>query len=77
MQYPDRDGLVARSPLGEAGNRELKDFLLARLYRHPKVEAMRFKAERFLTEIKTTKRWGTVQKCPQEDCSWEKELIPL
>jgi len=29
-----------------------------------------------LTEIKTTKRWGTVQRCPQEDCTWEKELIP-
>ncbi len=29
-----------------------------------------------LTEIKTTKRWGTVQRCPQEECSWEKELIP-
>lgn len=29
-----------------------------------------------LTEIKTTKRWGTVQRCPQERCDWEKELIP-
>ncbi|MDT8419271.1 MAG: type I DNA topoisomerase [Desulfuromonadales bacterium] len=29
-----------------------------------------------LTEIKTTKRWGTVQRCPQEDCNWENELIP-
>ena len=29
-----------------------------------------------LTEIKVTKRWGTVQRCPQEECSWEKELIP-
>ncbi len=29
-----------------------------------------------LTEIKTTKRWGTVQRCPQEECDWEKELIP-
>lgn len=28
-----------------------------------------------LTEIKTTKRWGTVQRCPQESCDWEKELI--
>jgi DNA topoisomerase-1 len=28
-----------------------------------------------LTEIKTTKRWGTVQRCPQEECDWEKELI--
>jgi len=29
-----------------------------------------------LTEIKTTKRWGTVQRCPQEECTWEKVLIP-
>lgn len=29
-----------------------------------------------LTEIKTTKRWGTVQRCPQENCSWEKVLVP-
>ncbi len=29
-----------------------------------------------LTEIKTTKRWGTVQRCPQEGCGWENELIP-
>ena len=29
-----------------------------------------------LTEIKVTKRWGTVQRCPQEECNWEKELIP-
>ena len=29
-----------------------------------------------LTEIKTTKRWGTVQRCPQENCDWEKVLIP-
>jgi len=29
-----------------------------------------------VTEIKTTKRWGTVQRCPQETCDWEKELIP-
>jgi len=28
------------------------------------------------TEIKTTKRWGTVQRCPQEECTWEKVLIP-
>ena len=28
-----------------------------------------------LTEIKTTKRWGTVQRCPQENCDWEKVLI--
>ncbi len=43
--------LVGRSPEMEQRNRELKDFLVARLYRHPKVEAMRFKAERFLTEL--------------------------
>jgi len=30
-------------------NRELKEFLFRRLYRHPKVERMRVKAERFLT----------------------------
>ena len=29
-----------------------------------------------LTEIKVTKRWGTVQRCPQEECDWENELIP-
>ncbi len=29
-----------------------------------------------LTEIKVTKRWGTVQRCPQEECEWEKVLIP-
>ncbi|MGK2907666.1 MAG: type I DNA topoisomerase [Desulfuromonadales bacterium] len=29
-----------------------------------------------LTEVKTTKRSGTVQRCPQEDCDWQKELIP-
>lgn len=28
-----------------------------------------------LTEVKTTKRNGTVQRCPQEGCGWEKELI--
>lgn len=27
-----------------------------------------------LTEIKTTKRFGTVQRCPQEGCGWEKVL---
>ena len=43
--------LVARSAEMEARNRELKAFLHERLYRHPKVEAMRFKAERFLTEL--------------------------
>ncbi|PLX88557.1 MAG: type I DNA topoisomerase, partial [Desulfuromonas sp.] len=29
-----------------------------------------------ITEIKTTKRWGTVQRCPQEECDWENVLIP-
>ncbi len=29
-----------------------------------------------VTEIKTTKRWGTVQRCPQENCDWENVLIP-
>ncbi len=43
--------LVRRSPEMEAKNQELKDFLHRRLYRHPKVEAMRVKAERFLTEL--------------------------
>ncbi len=43
--------LVTRSPEMGRQNRELKDFLLDRLYRHPKVEAMRFKAERFLTVL--------------------------
>jgi len=28
-----------------------------------------------LTEIKTTKRFGTVQRCPQEGCGWEKVLV--
>ncbi len=43
--------LVVRSPEMERWNRELKEFLYQRLYRHPKVEAMRVKAERFLTEL--------------------------
>jgi dGTPase len=43
--------LVRRSANMERRNRELKEFLLQGLYRHPKVEAMRFKAERFLTEL--------------------------
>lgn len=43
--------VVSRSPWMESKNRELKDFLLASLYLHPKVEAMRFKAERFMTEL--------------------------
>jgi len=45
--------LVQRSREMGVWNRELKDFLFARLYRHPKVEAMRFKAERFLSELFT------------------------
>ncbi|MHB8765162.1 MAG: deoxyguanosinetriphosphate triphosphohydrolase [Deferrisomatales bacterium] len=45
--------LVVRSAGMERLNRELKTFLFERLYRHPKVEAMRFKAERFLGELFT------------------------
>ncbi|HKL48345.1 MAG TPA: type I DNA topoisomerase [Desulfuromonadales bacterium] len=29
-----------------------------------------------LTVIKTTKRYGTVQKCPREDCDYQNELVP-
>ncbi len=29
-----------------------------------------------LTEIKTTKRWGTVRRCPQETCDFEELLVP-
>jgi len=29
-----------------------------------------------LTVVKTTKRFGTVQKCPQEGCDFEKVLVP-
>ncbi|PLX99794.1 MAG: type I DNA topoisomerase [Desulfuromonas sp.] len=29
-----------------------------------------------LTVIKTTKRFGTVQKCPQEECDFENVLVP-
>lgn len=43
--------LVARSRGMTLANAELKRFLHDRLYRHPKVEAMRFKADRFLTEL--------------------------
>ncbi|MDW7711126.1 MAG: deoxyguanosinetriphosphate triphosphohydrolase [Deferrisomatales bacterium] len=43
--------LVVRSREMAAQNRELKDFLAARLYSHPKVAAMGFKAERFLEEL--------------------------
>jgi DNA topoisomerase-1 len=45
------------------------------LWNPPKAEACP-KCSWPLTEIKTTKRWGTVQRCPQEECDWEKELIP-
>ncbi len=45
------------------------------LWNPPKEEACP-KCSWPLTEIKTTKRWGTVQRCPQEECDWEKELIP-
>ena len=44
---PER--LVGFSPEVREKNRELKKFLYRRLYRHPKVERMRVKAERFLT----------------------------
>jgi len=29
-----------------------------------------------LTVIKTTKRFGTVQRCPQEECDYENLLVP-
>jgi len=29
-----------------------------------------------LTVVKTTKRFGTVQRCPQEDCDFQKVLVP-
>ena len=45
------------------------------LWNPPKAEACP-KCGWPVTEIKTTKRWGTVQRCPQESCDWEKELIP-
>ncbi len=45
------------------------------LWNPPKAEACP-KCSWPLTEIKTTKRWGTVQRCPQEECNWEKVLIP-
>jgi DNA topoisomerase-1 len=44
------------------------------LWNPPKAEACP-KCSWPLTEIKTTKRWGTVQRCPQEGCGWELELI--
>jgi dGTPase len=43
--------LAIRSAEMGARNREMKEFLFARLYRHPKVEAMGFKATRFLGEL--------------------------
>ncbi len=43
--------LVVRSPGMTALNKELKKFLYTNLYRHPKVEAMRYKAERFLNKL--------------------------
>ncbi|MBI5441045.1 MAG: deoxyguanosinetriphosphate triphosphohydrolase [Deltaproteobacteria bacterium] len=43
--------LIRRSEGMEKRNRELKAFLLEKLYRHPKVEAMRFKAERIVQEL--------------------------
>jgi len=45
------------------------------LWNPPKAEACP-KCSWPLTEIKTTKRWGTVQRCPQEECDWENVLIP-
>lgn len=43
--------LVMFSSETEAKNRQLKDFLYQRLYRHYKVERMRVKAEKLLTRI--------------------------
>ncbi|MDF1580635.1 MAG: deoxyguanosinetriphosphate triphosphohydrolase [Desulfuromonadales bacterium] len=43
--------LVEFSPRIATLNRQLKKFLFKRLYRHYKVERMRFKAERFITLI--------------------------
>ncbi len=45
------------------------------LWNEPKAEACP-KCSWPLTEIKVTKRWGTVQRCPQEECDWENVLIP-
>ncbi len=45
------------------------------LWNPPKAEACP-KCSWPVTEIKTTKRWGTVQRCPQENCDWENVLIP-
>jgi dGTPase len=43
--------MVAFSPAVESKNRELKRFLFQNLYRHYKVERMRVKAERYLTQL--------------------------
>lgn len=43
--------LAAFSPQMKARNRDLKSFLYRKLYRHHKVELMRVKAERFLTQL--------------------------
>jgi dGTPase len=43
--------LVMRSEEMERDNSQLKGFLRKRLYKHPKVEAMRFKSERLLEEL--------------------------
>ncbi|MDD2319993.1 MAG: deoxyguanosinetriphosphate triphosphohydrolase [Geobacteraceae bacterium] len=43
--------LVAFSPEVAEKNRKLKQFLMVNLYRHHKVERMRVKAERYLTQL--------------------------
>ena len=43
--------MVSRSVRMEVENAGLKEFLYTRLYRHPKVEMMRFKASRLITEL--------------------------
>ncbi|RME33044.1 MAG: deoxyguanosinetriphosphate triphosphohydrolase [Thermoflexia bacterium] len=45
------ENVVAFSPEVQQMNRELKTFLLERLYRHPKVIRMQKKAERVVTEL--------------------------
>lgn len=45
------ENVVAFSPEVQRMNRELKTFLLERLYRHPKVIRMQKKAERVVTEL--------------------------
>jgi len=44
-------GLVSYSPSVQKKSDFLKEFLLTRLYRHWRVERMRIKAERFITEL--------------------------